>query len=285
MRSIIRISSGREKLTLAPYTVCRLLEGGLEGFETPPTVNCELAPSAFGDGGIFLNCSFAPRALSVYFEVTDREKYPEVRDRILRIMSSREGVRVTADLFGRRRSITAYPEGKAEFIRENVRSFPKIRLKFICPDPFFKENKTERLSLPSQVGLLTFPLNFIEDSGTVPSFATSGTIHKVLNPGDAPCGFLLKITAVGGNVTDPLILLNGKRLQLMETLTIGDVAVFDTRRGSCGVSVNGSLRYNFSRDSSFFTLDPGENQLKVMSVGDTGNLVAEIEFTPCYAGA
>lgn len=284
MRCIIRIKAGEEKLTLAPYSICRILEGGMDGFESTPEVKCEVSPSAFGSGGILILRDYAPRELSVKFEVTDREKYPEVRDVILKIMSYRGEVNITADLFGRRRSIIAYPLGKAEFVRENVNSVPKVKLKFICPDPYFTENRTEKLVLPVSEGLLTFPLNFMEGSGTVPSFATSGTQHKVYNPGDAPCGFSLRITAYGGSVTDPAVLLNGKRLQLMETLKEGDTAVFDTRRGKCGVSVNGTVRYNFSRESSFFTLEPGINHVTVMSVGDTKNLLAEITFTPCYAG-
>ncbi len=284
MRCIIRIKAGEEKLTLATYSICRILEGGIEGFESPPDVKCVVSPSAFGAGGILICRDYAPRELSVCFEVTDREKYPSIRDVILKIMSYRGEVNVTADLFGRRRSIIAYPSGKAEFIRENVNSFPKVRLKFICPDPYFTENKTEKLVLPIPEGLLTFPLNLMEGSGTVPSFATSGTQHKIYNPGDAPCGFSLKITAYGGSVTDPAVLLNGKRLQLMETIKEGDTVTFDTRRDKCGVSVNGTVRYNFSRESSFFTLEPGINQLTVMSVGNTKNLLAEIAFTPCYAG-
>ena len=285
LRCIIRIDSGNERLTIAPYTVCRILEGGLEGFESPPCVNNEIAMSAWGNGGIVLNRSFAPRELKVYFEVTRREAYPEIRDKILKIMSTGGEVKVTADLFGRRRSISAAPNGKAEFIRESVSSFPRIKLSFVCPDPFFREDRSEKTVLPTAAGLLSFPLNLWEEAGTVPSFSYGGTVHKICNPGDAPCGFSLKITAAGGTVTDPLLLLNGKRLQLMETLNMGDTAVFDTRRGSCGISVNGSVRYNFARESSFFSLEPGENLLTVMSVGDVKNLIAEIEFTPCYAGA
>ncbi|MBR6808067.1 MAG: phage tail family protein [Clostridia bacterium] len=284
MRSIIRIRADEGKLTLAPYTVCRILEGGLKGFESPPELKCEVVPSAFGDGGVVVKYDCVPRELSIHFEVTDRGEYRSVRDQILKIMSSRREVNITADLFGRRRSIGAYPAGKAEFIRENVNSFPEVRLHFVCPEPYFTENKTEALTLPSSEGLFTFPLNVMEEAGFVPSFASVGTVHKIYNPGDVPCGFSVKVSAVGGNVTDPALLLNGKRLQLMETLKIGDVAVFDTRRGKCGVSVNGVVRYNFSRESNFFSLEPGENRLTVMSVGDTKNLLAEICFTPYYAG-
>jgi len=284
MSVIIRITAGAEKLTLAPYTVCRLLDGGLEGFESPPEMKCSVHSAAFGDGGIFVGNGFKPREMLIIFEVTNRDTYPEVKDKILRIMSSKDGVEICADLFGRRRYIKAYTVGKCEFFRENTRSFPRVKLHFICPEPFFTE-KTEKLMLPIATGLLTFPLNFMEGAGTVASFTGKGYSHTVYNPGDVPCGFAVRITAEGGDVTDPAILLNGKRLQLMETLKIGDVAVFDTRQGSRGISVNGVTRYNFLRQSEFFAIEPGENRITVMSTGNSANLGAAIEFTPFYAGA
>ena len=285
MSVIIRLKAGREKLTIAPYTLCRLLDGGLEGFEAPPAINGTMLPSALGDGGILIGRCFAGREISVFFEITDREAYQEIHDKIMRLMTFDGEVTVTADVFGRRRSIKAFAVGRAEFIRENENTFPRVKLKFICPDPFFTEGKAERFTLPLSVGLLTFPLNLMEGAGGVPSFADSGTVHKIYNPGDVACGFKLTIRAVGGSVTDPAVLLNNRRLQLMETLADGDVLVFDTHKGSCGVSVNGVSRYNFDKQSNFFALEAGENKLTVMSVGDSRNISAEIEFTPFYAGA
>lgn len=282
MSVIVRITAGDEKLTLAPYTVCRLLDGGLEGFESPPEMKRNVMPSAFGDGGILTGSEFAPRELALTFEVTDRELYPEVKDKILRLVSCKDGVLVSADFFGRRRFIKAYSVGKSEFTRENSCSFPKVKLGFICPEPFFTENKTEKLSLPTTKGLLTFPLNFMEGAGTVASFSDGGFTHRIYNPGDVPCGFAVSVRAEGGEVTDPALLLNGKRLQLIETLKLGDVAVFDTRQGSRGISKNGVIRYNFLRQSEFFALEPGENRITVMSTGNSVNLGATIEFTPFY---
>lgn len=285
MNCIIRIVSGNEKLTLAPYTVCRPLDGGICGFEAPPEIKGNLAESAFVDGGTLTGSRFAPRELTVTFEVTDKALYRETRDKILRLVGKRAKTEITADLFGRRRSVTGYPMGKAEFKRGNTHDYPIVTLRYVCPDPFFTENKTKRLSLPASVGLLTFPLNFMGDAGTVASFTDGGFSHCIHNPGDVSCGFRITVTAVGGDVTDPAILLNGKRLQLMETLKIGDVAVFDTRRGNCGISVNGVLRYNFLRQSEFFMLEPGDNRVTVMSTGNSANLSAEVELMPLYAGA
>ena len=117
------------------------------------------------------------------------------------------------------------------------------------------------------------------------AFASGTFRHRVYNPGDVACGFRVTVKAAYGMVTQPLVMLNGQRLQLLETMAVGDELVFDTRPGEKGITLNGEVRYSFSKSDRFFSLAPGENEITVQSTGDSANLIVDIAFTPLYLGA
>ena len=280
----IRLDSSRDSLTLSPYSVCRVLDGGLVGFDYPKT-ETKVGKLAFSDGVSVLRCGFSHREIELTFEVTDKLSFKDVRDKVIRLMSSEEDVKITTYLYGRRRFITATPAYPPEFDVNNFHVYPKVRLKLICADPFFTEGSERHLRLPSAKGMFTFPLNLMDGAGGVMSFADGGFRHRVNNPGDVKCGFRVTVRAAYGSVTQPMIMLNGQRLQLLETMSIGDELVFDTRTGEKKITLNGAVKYSFSKSDRFFSLEPGENLLTVQSVGDSANLVSEVVFTPLYLGA
>ena len=254
------------------------------GFDYPKT-DIVTSGTAFTDGVSVVRRGFSARELELMFEVTDKLSFKDVRDKVIRLMSPEEDVKITTYLYGRRRFITATPAYPPEFDMNNFHVYPMVRLKFICADPFFTEGSERHLRLPSVKGMFTFPLNLMDGAGGVMSFADDGFRYRVNNPGDVKCGFRVTVRAAYGSVTQPMIMLNGQRLQLLETMSIGDELVFDTRTGEKKITLNGTVKYSFSQSDRFFSLEHGENLLTVQSVGDSANLVSEVVFTPLYLGA
>lgn len=280
----IRLDGAGDSLTLSPYSLCRILDGGLVGFDYPKT-EVRSEDTASRGGSVITRRIFSSRELELTFEVTDKSAFADVRDRISRIMSPKGDVEITTYLYGRRRFIKATPAMPPEFNVKNFHEKPTVRLKLVCTEPFFTEGSARRLSLPTAKGMFTFPLNLMDGAGGVMSFSDSGFRHRVYNSGDVACGFRVTVKAAYGKVTQPMIMLNGQRLQLLETMSIGDELVFDTRVGEKKITLNGTLKYSFSKNSRFFSLEPGENMITVQSTGDSANLIAEIAFTPLYLGA
>lgn len=280
----IRLESGENALTLAPYAVCRIIDGGVSGLDYPKTL-VRVSTDAFYDGGSITARSILSREITLCFEVTDRERFVEVRDLILKLMSPERDVRITTYMYGRRRFITATPAEGPEFIFDNFGNIPRVKLKFVSADPFFRDGAERRLTLPLQTPLFTFPFNITDGAGYTFSYSASGDKHVIYNPGDAVCGFRLTLKGVRGDVTEPYISVGERSLRFLEKVNMGDKLVFDTCRETKGVSLNGKIKYSFGKGDEFFGLEPGENLLTVSAVDGAENFSCELSFMPVYLGA
>lgn len=281
----ITVKNSVATLNLSPLSVCRPIEGGLVGFDAPET-GARFASDGFGDGGYALDTGIPPRELSLTFEVTDKAYFESVRASAIRLMNPHEEATLTVTLTSRHRSISAYPCGVPEFSTGGTGCPLKIKMSFTAPSPFFSDGEWIRLSLPTNVPLLSFPFSPMAGAGTVCAMAQSSTYTaKITNPGDVSCGFIASLRAVHGSVDSPYVSMNGHFVKFDDVMLRGDSLTVDTRRGSKGLICNGTRRYSFTRDSTFFSLGPGENTLTFSAEDNLQNLEVSVRFVPLYLGA
>lgn len=279
----ISLESERAMLTLSPTSLCRILDGGVEGFDCPELA-VDVRPSGFYDGGYAGERRIKPRRLAVMFEVTDLSRESEVRDAILRLTNPRVDCTITVTVRGRTRRIKAIPCGSPEYVRKNFTYPPSVRLCFIAEDPFFESVNPTKVILPKSAPALTFPASGMIGAGTVTGISRSLNGEYVMNGGDVECGFTAVLYASGGRVLRPGLALGNRILRLNSDLEFGGRAIFDTRKGMKSARADDGNNAAYDRNSEFFSLSPGENALKLIAVSGVEYLSAEIEFNEKFLG-
>lgn len=258
----IKIESARATLVLSPDSVCRLLDGGLEGFDCPEC-SVTVRPSAFFDGGHMGERRILPRRLALTFEITDLSQVKEVRDTVIRLTDPHTSCLLTVTAWGRTRRIVAVPSSDSVYRQQNFGSYPVVKLCFIAADPFFESEEATKAVLAAPGGA---------------SEGDDGTEFSVINGGDVECGFTVKLKAEGGIASVPFISLGEKTLSLSLSLLDGKTAVINTERGRKSVTYDGDPVTVFRRDSEFFALPTGNSVICVGAESGGGYLSAEIEF-------
>lgn len=279
----ITLASGMRELSLSPYSVCRVLTEGLSGFDFPQ-IDVEYS-STSGEGGALLRRRIDARILRIAFEVADAAQNVSIGDTVRAIMNPHADITVRTYLNGRHRSIRAVPYRAAEFSESSFGDPLKITLTLICPEPYFTDGVSRRISFPVTTPILSFPLNLMSGAGTVCSFAASAVMGNVRNIGDAECGVHISVTAARGSIREPSMSCGGRYVKYTGTLAAGDRLSICTLPGSCALQLNGITTYSFDRASRFFTLSPGDNFLRLIAADGGGNADISVEYTPLYLGA
>ena len=280
----ITISSEAGCIFLSPSSDCRILSGGLEGFDFPD-IDVTASASGFDDGGFIGLQRISPRELSVRFELSDREKLIEVKNLIAKVMNPHNTCTIYTKLNGRKRKIDVVPVSVEEFKMGTFFDIPEIKLSFLAVDPFFADISMVRVDFPLKKQLFSFPLNIMKGAGTVCSIK-QGKLGGVLrNDGDVPCGFRAIISAEHGAVSSPEISLGSHHLKVNFNVLEGSQVIVDTRRGMKNIYIDNVQKFVFSRESEFFSLQPGDNSIMISSDEGEDNIESYFEFTPMYFSA
>lgn len=130
-------------------------------------------------------------------------------------------------------------------------------------------------------GRLVFP-HAVTKETVFAEGARSGEI-TVYHKGDAPCGFVLTVTAAFQAIAGFTITSGrGEKLSVARPIPLGESVVIDTRPGEKTVTAGGeSAIGDLSFDSEFFSLMPGENRLFWQTAGD-GTAEMRVEFSPPF---
>lgn len=280
----IQLTSGVHTLEIAPDAPCRLIAGGLIGFDST-TLDVKVRSYAARDGGYPERRRFAERELCVMFEIdADETETEAIRRKILTMMNPAVTCELAVEMYGAKRTIPVIPCGEAGFARETMYDRPEVSLEFIAPDVFFRDAEAVEIPFRDPVALLTAPFTFYQGAGmTTGIFRTTSSAH-LTNEGDADCGIVVEIQADGGSVVTPGISSGDAFIKCPVTLADGDTLVIDTRERLKNIYLNGERYFSFDRQSKFFSLPAGENTVTVTCTSGEEYIRAKISYVPLYFG-
>ena len=280
----IRITSGEHTLELSPDAPCRLLAGGLTGFDCTG-LDVGMRSYASRHGGYPERRRFAERELGLCFEIdAEPEETEAIRRRIVTMMNPAETCEIDAEIYGTHRKIDAIPCGEALFARDTMYDRPEVSLEFIAPDVFFRAAEPVEVVFRDPVPLLAYPLSFYAGAGMATGIFRTTDTARLTNEGDADCGIVMEITADGGSVVNPGISCGEEFIKCAVTLGGGETLVIDTRDRRKNIYRNGERYFSFDRRSRFFRLPPGENVVNVFCDEGGEYIRAKIAYVPLYFG-
>lgn len=259
----------------------RLLEDGLYGFGATELF-VETEPYADGSGGHPVTRRFGVRHLSLTGELVGDEG--ELRRLLCSMMDPKQTLEMEVTLGNVTRCIGVIPCGRPRFHQANFYTPTEVYLPFVASDPFFREISPREVYFRNITPLLTFPMNFMTGAGLTPSLYRTTETATVVNPGDAVCGLLAELTAIGGTVVNPAICLGERYIRLQATLADGVMAQIDTRPRCKDLVIGGVRSFTFHRDSDFFLLEVGENVVQVRAESGIEYLSVRLSYTPLYYG-
>lgn len=128
---------------------------------------------------------------------------------------------------------------------------------------------------PIELGGLAFPVE-----GVVMGVYDLNMTRTYTNDGDAECGMVITIIALGDVVNPVIYKSDGSFIGVNDSMVTGDEIIINTNRGEKGITKNGANILNKIRPgSTFIQLDTGDNELTVDSDGDTeGNVYFVLSF-------
>ncbi|MGN1346536.1 MAG: phage distal tail protein [Eubacteriales bacterium] len=280
----IRLTSGGRSLELSPESPCRLVAGGLVGFDCAD-FDVSIRPYASRHGGYPERRRFAERELGLTFEVdAGPEETEELRRRVVSLMDPTRTVEIDTEIYGVHRKIDGIPCGEASFLRETMYDRPEISLEFAAPSVFFRDAEAVEVIFRDPVPLLTAPFSFYAGAGSVTGILRTTSAAALWNRGDAPCGLVAEITADGGSIVSPGISCGGEFVQCPVTLADGDTLVIDTRERQKNIYLNGERYFSFDRRSRFFSLPTGESVVTVLCSAGEEYIRAKVSYVPLYFG-
>lgn len=283
----IRLSGKDVTLTAASSADAdiHILEEGLEGFGIT-ALSVQTQSYAGLSGGHPVSRRFGERHLTIHGEVNAASEVEEwsIRRRIIKLMNPLSEIEMQIKIHGVSRLITVIPSDTPSLIKDTLFSPLQVKLTFIAPEPFYKDTEKLEFSFRQTVPLMTFPLNFMEDTGMTTGYLRSTDTIRVVNPGDAECGMTAILTASGGTVKNPCLTCGDKSIRLLVDLEDGDTAEIDTRPRRKNVLVNGERKFVFDRTSDFFLLIPGENYITLSADAGAEFLSVRLSCTPLYFG-
>jgi len=251
----IEVTSGENVLAFFPGAPLRLLADGVKGFDMAD-FEATFGYAADGNGAFVKGIRFPERRFELRFEIGEDDGL--WRKVVRAFASPGKECMISADFGEGTRRIAVIPSGKAEFERETLFEKTVVTLRFAACEPFFMGERSVA--------------------------AGYGDPLKVVNPGEVPCGAVVTISAIGGEVVNPSVACGDAYVRVTAVLSDGDTVVIDTRNGKKGVWLNGEECFSFDWTSSFFSLDVGENMLSVDADSGKEFMAVRAEVVPLYFG-
>lgn len=277
------INARGESFRFGGGSACGLVS--VEGLgDVEATVQMQKSP--FQDGSSLVDTVLESRFITMEF-ILRADDYVGVRkgrSDMSRVLSPRLGVGLLKYVSGdTERVIYAVPEGVPAFPDGDARGerWQRGLLTLVCPSPFWQDVNATQMKLEDFVGNFFFPISFPA------SFSIRGDQKQFMNDGHVPTP--IKVT-FRGEAVNPMItkLSTGEFIRINRTIPAEHSLVITTDFNSRTVRIVDPYGNELSAmgyidlDSSFFSLDVGENNLSFIT--DGGNPEVFIEYRNLYLG-
>lgn len=176
-----------------------------------------------------------------------------------------------------------YIKGIVEKFETNL--FDKVQqpqISIICPQPYFVSTTEEIIGFTDNESLFEFPFSISSLNGI--SFSEiKDKVSQIVDVGEANTGITIKITAVGGAVTNPSVInrTTGDIFTISYTLSKNQQLVINSNTGEKSIYLyTGSSKKNFlskrKYGTQWITCVPGYNDFYYTA--DSGSEYMEVEF-------
>lgn len=233
------------------------------------------------DGDKVNNVRTQPRGIVMDFKIKDSANVEEAKRYILRVIKHKQTGRLVLHQDGRDVEISGVVESISmpRFTNGVV-----MQVALHCSGPYWQDVENVVLAISRVLDLHYFPI----DKGGL-AFPVSGVVmgeydlnmtRTYTNDGDAECGMIITIIALGDVVNPTIYKSDGSFIGVTDTMKTGDEIIINTNRGAKGITKNGANILNkIKSGSTFLQLETGDNQLTVDSDGDTeGNVYFLLTF-------
>lgn len=176
-----------------------------------------------------------------------------------------------------------YIKGIVEKFETNL--FDKVQqpqISIICPQPYFISTTEDVIGFTDSESLFEFPFSISLPPGKVISEG-KGRISQLVDVGEATTGIIIKISAVGGAVTNPTVMnrTTGDTFTINYTMSDSQQIVVNSNVGEKSIYLyTGSSKKNFlskrKYGTQWITCVPGYNDFYYTA--DSGSDYMQVEF-------
>ena len=243
-------------------------------------------------GDTYAGNRIEPRLIEIAGKIRDLDKDTQIRLRrdALKILNPDLDGKLVYQYGDFMRTIGAKVKESPKFTHPDQSQ--EFSITFICLNPFWEEEKSQREEIASWIGSWEFPCEIDKDDDEVMIFGyrEESLIVPIYNGGHIATGMRVDFKALGA-LTNPQILNINTRefIKVNYTMQAGDVITVDTSYGNKSVilmrnGVESNIYRYLDTDSTFIQMDVGDNVFRYSAdTGDT-NLEVVIYFTQKYLG-
>lgn len=244
----------------------------------------QMSRAPFQDGSTHIDTLLEPRYISMQISILSdgREGVSAMRERLARVLNPKLPLSLVYENGRVVRQIKAHSEHVPKYPSDSRGMRHQIALvNLICPSPFWQDMNPTMLKLQDFVGNFFFPVSFPA------SFSIRGDQENFVNDGHVPTP--VKVT-FRGEAINPMItkVSTGEFIRIKRTIPAEHSLVITTDFNSRTVRIvdpygneMNAMGY-IDLDSTFFSLDVGENNLSFIT--DGGNPEVFIEYRNLYLG-
>lgn len=246
--------------------------------------NIQMQKSPYQDGSTYVDSLLQERFISLQVSIIgkSKENVSALRERLGRVFNPKLAGLIIYDNGRVRRQIYAYSEHVPKYPSgERIGRTQVCSINLVCPNPFWSEEHPTNIKLEDFVANFSFPFSFPV------SFSIRGDSKVLVNNGHVPTP--VEITFRGESV-NPKVTKNstGEFIRINRPIPIGHSLVITTGFNEKAVRIvdpygneMNAMGY-IDLNSTFFSLDVGDNQLSFITEG--GNPDVFIEYKNLYLG-
>lgn len=253
-----------------------------EGFEYPET-KVAIDDVAGNYGSVYITSKFGRRRFAIKGELISDD-----------VFSLRHTLQKATRQTGQLKLVqfTTYDDRllqcEAEVVKVNMPYTHRIHtylIEFIAPDWRFysQELVTREMAVSTIMGGTSIPFTLIPVSLDATPPTESEITNIIINDGNEVTDPIFRITGPGTDFTIQNI-TSGKTLLLTDTLIADDVVEIDVKNRT--VILNGTDNLYPSISGDFWSLEPGENEMRFFIESGSTNMVSKLEviYRHAYSG-
>jgi len=285
------------EVEIRPNTQGPFIFESISGLQSSGTIMRVTRPAGM-DGGLFHGLMVADReiTLTMHIKGVDREDMYKHRERLIKVLSpsysarGRQGQLWYENDHGRWWIPAVVSQGPI-VAGSRKGNYQTVQIVFYCADPDFRMPHPVRTRQAFIEGGFEFPLEIPHETEPEPgiTFGVRGYRAIIDITGDRPTPIEIEIT---GPADTPKVTNNrtGEFIEISQALAEGDTLTINTERGKkrAYITDTDGIERNamgwITAESTWFQLEPGENELEYTSGDDTTTATSVITAWPRLSG-